>query len=72
MYKEYFTGPINSGATNFRLATKEEIEESKVAHKNGECDAGLCKGVFIDRSSYAYDIRYCAICENVIGMIWIK
>ena len=69
MYKEYFTGPTNQSGTDYRLATKEEIEESKAAHKDGKCDGGLCKGVFYDKASYAYDTRHCAICHIVIGLI---
>lgn len=69
MYKEYFTGPTNQSGTDFRLATKEEIEESRAAHKDGKCDGGLCKGVFYDEESYAYYLRKCAICGNVIGLI---
>lgn len=58
----------NCGST-FRLATQEEIEESKKVHAEGKCDAGFCTGVFYDRAAYAYDTRHCAICHNMIGLI---
>lgn len=66
MYKEIRDKLCGS---SFRLATKEEAKESKLAHENDRCDAGFCTGVFVDNASYAYDIRSCAICGKVIGFI---
>jgi hypothetical protein len=66
MYKEIKTGHCGS---TFRLATKEEIEVSKSAHKDGKCDAGFCTGIFIDKPAYAYDTRHCGICDIMIGLI---
>lgn len=66
MYKEI---KEKHGGSTYRLATKEEIEESRAAHKNGKCDGGFCTGVFYDKAAYAWDIRYCAICHETIGLI---
>lgn len=63
IYKEIKTTYYGS---NFRLATKEEIEESKEVHRQGKCDGGFCTGVFYDQSAYAWDVRRCAI---MIGLI---
>jgi len=66
MYKEIKT---KYGGSDFRLATLEEIKESKHIHAEGKCDAGFCTGVFYDKAAYAYDTRHCAICHIMIGLI---
>lgn len=66
IYKEIKT---TYGGSDFRLATKEEIADSKAAHKNGKCDGGFCTGVFYDQPAYAWDVRRCAICDIMIGLV---
>lgn len=57
------------GGSTFRLATKEEVEESEEAHQKGKCDGGFCTSVFYDVAGHPWDTRHCAICHKIIGLI---
>jgi hypothetical protein len=51
--------------SKFRKANTIDIEISKISHKNGYCD----RTIFYDIRGYLYDIRYCGICNKILGCI---
>lgn len=51
--------------SSIRKATIEEIEK----HKSQKCNHNNKELLIFDIPGYAYDIRSCGVCEEVIGFI---
>ncbi len=51
--------------SNLHKATKEQIAAEKDRHKKGKCEHTIIR----DEEGWPYDVRFCVICNECLGLI---